>query len=106
LTINRSTGHIIVEGGITDRNVSTSATSKTATPGETVYISASGQTVTLPANPISGTMVRVHVGNFTNTVVARNGQRIMSLLENMTIDIPDVTVTFEFIDSTRGWAAS
>jgi hypothetical protein len=42
-------------------------------------------------------------GTFTDTIIARNGSNIMSLAENMTINVPYVSVTLVYIDATRGW---
>jgi hypothetical protein len=36
-------------------------------------------------------------------VVGRNGQPIMSLAQDMTIDIGNVSVTLEYVDATFGW---
>jgi hypothetical protein len=43
------------------------------------------------------------LGTITDTIIARNGQNIMSLPENLTIDRADVTVTLYYVDATRGW---
>lgn len=84
-------------------NVTTTATSKTLVVGEYCTVTAAGQTITLPASPAAGNSVKIGVLNFTNTVIARNSQNIMSLAENMTIDAADSVVTLTFIDATRGW---
>jgi len=52
-----------------------------------------GTTITLPANPTDGMEVRISVGNFTNTVVARNGANIMNAAADLTIDVAYKTVT-------------
>ena len=81
----------------------TTGSSKTLSNFEHCVVTASGQTITLPASPSSGWEVAIGVGAFTNTVVARNGQNIMGLSEDMTIDRSNVTATLFFVDSTRGW---
>jgi hypothetical protein len=69
-----------------------------------VVVIAAGLTITLPASPSAGSEVSVTIaGNFTNTIIARNGQNIMSLAEDLTIDRADVTVTLLYVDATRGW---
>jgi hypothetical protein len=84
--------------------ITTTAASKTLANRERCTVTAAGQTITLPASPSAGWEVAITVaGTFTNTVIARNGVNIMSLAENMTIDHPDVTVTFYYVDATRGW---
>ena len=82
-----------------------SAAAITATAGQhIVCTNASAVTVTLPASPSAGATVWVTPGNGrTDNVIARNGQNIMSLAEDMTVDNPNVTVQLRFINSTLGW---
>jgi hypothetical protein len=69
-----------------------------------VVVIAAGLTLDLPVSPSAGSEVSVTIaGNFTNTIIARNGQNIMSLAEDLTIDRADVTVTLLYVDATRGW---
>ena len=69
-------------------------------------MTASAQTITLPASPTAGNEVVISVGNFTNTVIGRNSQNIMSLAENATINVQNSTVNLVFVDATRGWRIS
>lgn len=78
-------------------------TSKTLSNREFVSVVGAGLIMTLPASPAAGNEVAIQVGNFTNTIIARNSQNIMGLAENMTIDVADVTVNLFFTDATRGW---
>jgi hypothetical protein len=78
-------------------------TSKTLGNREFVSVTSAGLTMTLPASPAAGNEVKIQVGDFDNTVIARNSQNIMGLAENMTIDVADVTVSLLFTDATRGW---
>lgn len=80
--------------------VTTTSTSKTLAVGERCHVDTSGQTITLPATPSSGDIVGVVVGNFDDTVVARNGSTIMGLSENFTIDSAYASVDFQYIGST------
>ena len=82
-----------------------SAASITATAGQhIVCTNASTVTVTLPASPAAGDQVWVTVGNGrTDTVIARNGNNIMSLAENLTVDNANATVQLRYINSTIGW---
>jgi hypothetical protein len=85
-------------------SVTTTATSKTLTNRERCTVTAAGQTITLPASPAAGWEVSITIaGTFTDTTINRNGTNIMSLAENLTIDKADVTVTFYYVDATRGW---
>lgn len=83
--------------------VSTTATSKTLVNREHCTVTVAGQTITLPISPIAGNEVVIIVGNFTNTIVARNGSNIMDLAENITLDKAYAAMNFLFVDATRGW---
>lgn len=88
-------------GGVT---VTVTATSKTIVAGERCTVTASGQTITLPASPNAGDEVTVTIaGTFLDTIIARNSLNIMSLAENMTVDKPNVSVSLYYVDATRGW---
>tara|TARA_B110000977_G_scaffold38469_1_gene51713 strand:- start:539 stop:922 length:384 start_codon:yes stop_codon:yes gene_type:complete len=82
------------------------ASSLTATVNTHVYVSAATQTITLPASPTAGQRVLITVGNFTDTVVARNGSNIMSSATDMTLDKEYLSIQFIFADATRGWVMS
>lgn len=66
-------------------------------------VTGAGLTITLPATPSVGNEVKIGVGTFVNTVVARNGSSIMSLAENITLDTRYVDVAFLFVGGTVGW---
>jgi hypothetical protein len=89
--------------GIT--TVVTSA-SVTATVNTHVYVSAAGRTITLPASPTIGQRVLVTVGNFTNTVVGRNGSKIMSSATDFTMDAAYLSIQFIYTDAVQGWVMS
>jgi len=89
--------------GIT--TVVTSA-SMTATVNTHVYVSAAGRTITLPASPTIGQRVLVTVGNFTDTVVGRNGSNIMSSATDFTMDAAYLSIQFIYTDATQGWVMS
>ena len=84
--------------------ITTTAVSKTLVNRERCTVTAAGLTITLPASPTAGSEVAVTVvAAITNTIIARNGLKIMSLDEDFTIDRADVTVTLYYVDATRGW---
>lgn len=89
--------------GIT--SVVTSA-SVTATVNTHVYVSAATKTITLPASPTIGQRVLITVGNFTDTVVGRNGSKIMSSASDFTMDAAYLSIQFIFTDATQGWVMS
>lgn len=79
------------------------ATGVTASAGEHVHVTASTQTITLPASPSAGERVAVSVGDFTDTVVDRNSENIMGLAEDFTIDVANMGLTFIYTDASNGW---
>jgi hypothetical protein len=90
--------------GLAPYSITVTAVSKTLVDRERCTVTASGQTITLPATPAAGAEVAVTVaGTFTDTILARNGSNIMNLAEDITIDVADVSVTVYYVDATRGW---
>lgn len=83
--------------------ISIGTVDKTLVNREYISVVNSGLSITLPASPSPGWEVAVNVGNFTNVVLLRNGSNIMSLAEDMTIDVPYASVNLVYVDSTRGW---
>ena len=79
------------------------AASMTATVNTHVYVSAAGRTITLPASPTIGQRVLITVGNFTDTVVGRNGSKIMSSASDFTMNAAYLSIQFIFTDATQGW---
>lgn len=84
----------------------TTSTSKTLVTNEFCFVDTATQTLTLPASPALGDVVGVTVGNFTDTVVARNGSNIMGVAEDLTIDSANVGLTFTYTDASNGWRIS
>jgi len=67
-----------------------------------VLANVAATTVTLPASPSSGATVWVTWTNsLTTNVIARNGQTVMGLAEDMVLDAaPNSTVQLRFINSS------
>ena len=89
-----------VRGGV---ETAVTSTSTTITSGTHLYVSAAGRTITLPASPSQGAKAHITVGNFTDTVVARNGSNIMGDASDMTLDTAYLSIQFIYVDATRGW---
>ncbi len=66
-----------------------------------VLTNVSATTVTLPTSPTSGDTVAITPANsLTTNVIARGGNTIMSLAEDMTLDNANATVTLRYLAST------
>jgi hypothetical protein len=85
------------------QTVNVISTNTTAVASRT-YVFTASLTLTLPASPTAGDWVAFSNRSGTLTpVIARNGQNIMGLAENMTIDSLNAGMTLTFTDATRGW---
>lgn len=90
-----------------DRTVRITAVDLTAADKNYVVVTADAKTITLPATPAAGARVTVVVaGDFKGVIVARNGQNIMGLAENLTLDKPYAGMDFTYVDATNGWRLS
>ena len=83
----------------------------TAVSGEGYFVNTSGGsdiTVTLPASPSAGNVVAIkdYARTFgTNKVImARNGSNMDGTAGNTNLDTDGLSVTFVFMDSTKGWS--
>lgn len=83
-------------------------TSMTALNNDRIFVNNGGITITLPLNPSVG--YSVHIVDATNNAatvnftIARNGQKIMSLAEDMTVNVNGASIPLVFVDAVRGWA--
>ena len=70
-----------------------------------LYVLTANLTLTLPSTPTANNFVGVvNLTNFANSNVARNGQNIMSLAEDMTIDVINGSFTLFYTgNSSIGW---
>ena len=85
-------------------NGTTTAIDKTIVEDEFLLVTAAGKTITLPSAPTAGqSVVYISVGNFVNTVVNRNGNKIMGLAQDMTINVANTTITFMYHGTAAGW---
>lgn len=83
--------------------VSVIGTNTNAVVGSTYVLTAS-LTLTLPASPLAGEFVTVINRSATLTaVIGRNGNNIMGLAEDMTLDSLNASLTLIYADATRGW---
>lgn len=88
---------------VVTQNIQIISTNTTAVRSRT-YVFTATLTLTLPSSPAAGDMVMFANRSATATpVIARNGQNIMGLAEDMTVDNVNYFATLVFADATRGW---
>ena len=80
----------------------------TLVSGRGYFVNTSGGaiTVTLPASPALGDIVRIidlNNANTNNITVARNSEKIMGSAADMTIDTDNAALGLVYTDSTFGW---
>lgn len=65
---------------------------------------ASSTTVTLPASPSVGDIIYIIVcNNLNNNIIARNGNNIMGLAEDLTMDINFLSIGLVYVNAVKGW---
>jgi hypothetical protein len=105
MTITNNAGSItLASAGLPTMNIVSGTTQTAVASNHYVLTNASATTVTLPLSPSAGDVVWVTVGNGrSDNVIARNGQNINSIAENMTIDTAYAGIQLRYADATRGW---
>lgn len=82
--------------------------SMTALNNDRIFVGQGGITITLPLNPTLGYNVTIvdGLGNAgtTNFTIARNAQKIMSLAEDLVVNVNGAVAKLVYVDSVRGWA--
>jgi hypothetical protein len=90
--------------GLPTFNFTTGTTQAAVANNHYVLTNASATTVTLPAGPNLGDVVWVTVGNGrVDNVIARNGQNIQGLAENMILNGTYAAVQLRFAGESDGW---
>jgi len=81
----------------------------TLTAGERIFANATSGafTLTLPATPVVGDTIQIIdvAGIFAtnNVTIARNGEKIQNLNENLVLDMNNAAVTMIYSGATFGW---
>lgn len=99
------TGDLVVQGLLDyDDTVVPTGTNTTAVKSRTYVLTAGSVALSMPAAPSAGDWVRVvNRSGAATCVIARNGQNIMGLNEDMTISDLNAGFRLVFADATRGW---
>lgn len=94
-----------VTSGALTVSVDTSASIAVTAGQHAVGTNVAATTFTLPGSPTAGQVVACSCTNgLATNVIARNGLKIMSLAEDLTIDnYSGVAVTLRYINATVGW---
>jgi hypothetical protein len=76
----------------------------TTAQAEYLYVLTASLTLTLPASPNVGDKVALsNLSGTTTPVVARNGNLIAGLAEDVTIDVENLSVEFIYSGANQGW---
>lgn len=92
-----------------ERKWQTKTSAYTAIADDRIFLDSSGGvfTITLPANPNAGDVIKfldISGSLSTNNVtLGRNGQNIMGLAEDMDLDQDNAGFDLVFTDATNGW---
>lgn len=92
--------------GVTNRTLNSS---QNLAAGERIFANSttSSFTLTLPATPVEGDTVQIIdvAGTFAlnNVNIARNGQRIQNLPEDLTLNLNNAAITMIYSGVTFGW---
>ena len=94
----------LIGGGGGSLSVSVISTNTTAVI-DTLYVMTASLTLTLPASPSAGDKVLLSNRTGTTTsVVARNGNNIQGLAQDLTVDALEIGLTLVYTgDATQGW---
>lgn len=74
-----------------------------AIAGNHYHCDTAGLTITLPSNPSVSDQVGVSVQKFTDVVVASNGRPIAGAVQDVTMDLEDLYLQFQWTGTPEGW---
>ena len=91
-------------GGTFRFNVQVVGANTAASANNVYVVTTSGITVTLPASPTAGDLVGVsNMSGAVDVTIARNGNKIMALTEDLVVDLDGAGFMLIYTDATRGW---
>lgn len=99
-----SVGPVGPAGAVTPLYIVSSNTQIAAVDSHYILTNANATSVTLPSNVTLGDQVTITVANgrIDNTVL-RNGSNIMSLTEDLTLNIANSTTRLRYVNTALGW---
>ena len=111
---NRSTNQLEIYNGsawhvVGDYERVLISTNTVALPNRTYWVNTTAGvvTLTLPASPVIGDFIKITdlAGTFgtNNCTVARNGNNIMRVADDMTISTNGASIRMVYYDTARGW---
>lgn len=107
ILVTNATGSITIAadgGGLPTVEVTASTAITAAVNKHYVLTAATAATVTLPASPTISDTIYVTVANgLTTNVVARNGNNIQGLAEDLTLNAVYASAQLRYSDATEGW---
>jgi hypothetical protein len=105
MTITNNAGSITLSAAGLPIVTVTSSTAISAVAGfNYVLTSGTAATVTLPGSPSVGDTIYVTVANdLGSNVVARNGNNIQGIAEDLTLDAPYASAQLRYTNPTKGW---
>lgn len=72
-----------------------------------LYVLTASLTLTLPASPAVGDTVKVsNLSGTTTCVIARNGEKIQNVANDLTIDSLDAVINLTYANASLGWVFS
>jgi hypothetical protein len=88
-------------------NIASSNATMSANNGYFVDTSSAAKTMTLPSSPTLGDTIRINdlAGTFgtNNLIVARNGQKIQGITQDLVVNINQTSFGLVYSNSTYGW---
>jgi hypothetical protein len=107
ISVTNNAGSITIAasgGGLPAVTVTASTAITAAANFHYVLTAATTATVTLPASPTISDTIYVTVANgLVTNVVARNGQNIQGIAEDLTLNATYASVQLRYSDATEGW---
>ena len=100
-----NTGNLSVSGTSTLSSLAQSVIStNTDAVAGTYYTLTASLTLTLPASPTAGNVVAFsNLSGTTTAVIGRNGNKIMALSEDLTLDSAQARGLLVYTGATNGW---